>query len=133
VTFAANESARPPRADDDVMPASPGREGLIVKAQRLHDLGKARDRLFRRAVMADSAMGIMLSLFLSELKAVPLTESTLSLVNMLEADQGQSVIESLIQAGLVVVTGANPDRRAVGLTPLGSARMRSFISDHPDI
>ena len=106
---------------------------LVVRAVRLHELAKLRDRHFRRAVMADSALALMLSLFLGELKSVSLTQSTLSLVNMIEDNEATGVIDSLIHAGLAAVTGETPERRTVGLTPLGSARMRSFVSDYPEI
>lgn len=106
---------------------------LIVRAVRLHELVKVRDHHFRRSIMADSAMAMMLSLFLGELKSVSLTQGTLSLVNMIDEDEANGVIESLIHAGLAVVTGETPERRTVGLTPLGSARMRSFVSDYPDV
>jgi len=57
----------------------------------------------------------------------------LSMVTLLDGDGAQQTIETLIHAGLAVVTGENPERRTVGLTPLGSARMRSYIMDHPDL
>ncbi len=107
--------------------------GLVVRAVRLHELVKVRDHHFRRSVMADSAMAMMLSLFLGELKSVSLTQGTLSLVNMIEDDEATATIDSLIHAGLAAVTGETPERRTVGLTPLGSARMRSFVSDYPEI
>jgi hypothetical protein len=106
--------------------------GLAVRAIRLHELVKVRDYHFRRSIMADSAMAMMLSLFLGELKSVSLTVSTLALVNMLDDDETHTIIESLIHAGLAVVTGVTPERGTVGLTPLGSARMRSFVRDHPE-
>lgn len=106
---------------------------LAVRAVRLHELVKVRDSHFRRSVMADGAMAMMLSLFLGELKSISLTQGTLSLVNMFDDDEASRIVESLIHAGLAVVTGENPDRRTVGLTPLGSARMRSFVSDYPEI
>lgn len=102
---------------------------LIATAVRLHELVKQRNHHFRRAVMADGAMALMLSLFLGELKSVSLTQGTLGLVNMLDDDEVAPIVESLIHAGLVVVTGETPEHRTVGLTPLGSARMRSFVSD----
>ncbi len=85
--------------------------GLAVRAVRLHELVKVRDYHFRRSVMADSAMAMMLSLFLGELKVVSLTVSTLALVNMLDDDETRTVIESLVQAGLAAVTGANAGTR----------------------
>ncbi|MBT2187411.1 hypothetical protein KK488_10685 [Sphingobium sp. H33] len=132
MTFGANDFARAARDDADNARVEAANAKLETKAQRLLDLTKRRDTYFRQSIMADRTMAVMLSLFLAELKAVPLTEATLALINLLEDDEGRGVVESLIHAGLVVVTGANPDRRTVGLTPLGSARMRSFISDYPD-
>ena len=107
--------------------------GLAVRAVRLHELVKVRDHHFRRSIMADRAMAVMLSLFLGELKSVSLTQGALSLVNMLDDDEASTVIESLIHAGLAAITGEIPERRTVGLTPLGSARMRSFVRDYPEI
>lgn len=132
VTFGTNDSARALRDDADHVRVNAMGMRLAAKAQRMLDLTKQREEHFRRSVMADKAMSVMLSLFLAELKAVPLTEATLALINLLDGDEGRDVVESLIHAGLAVVTGANPERRTVGLTPLGSARMRSFISDYPD-
>src|SRR5512139_697548 len=82
--------------------------GLAVRAVRLHELIKVRDHHFRRSVMADSAMAMMLSLFLGELQGIALTQGTLSLVNMLDDEDAGAVIQSLIHAGLAVVTGAIP-------------------------
>ena len=133
MTFGTNDSARV--LSDDVNSSLVGAADakLGAKAQRLLDLTKGREKYFRRSVMSDTVMSVMLSLFLAELKAVPLTQATLALINLLDDDEGRGVVESLTHAGLAAVTGANPDRRTVGLTPLGSARMRSFISDYPDI
>jgi hypothetical protein len=122
MTIADRDLKLPAEADGD----------LVARATRLLNLTRHRDHHFRRAVMADGAMAVMLSLFLAELKAVPLSSATLGLVNLLEADQTAAVIDALVHAGLADVTGANPDRRTVGLTALGSARMRSFVSDYPD-
>jgi hypothetical protein len=133
VTFGANDGARALRVDDGPLHGGTGERKLETKAQRLLDQVKRRERYFRRSVMADGTMGVMLSLFLAELKAVPLTQANLALVALLDGEEERRVIDSLIHAGLAVVTGDNPDRRTVGLTPLGSARMRSFISDYPDI
>lgn len=133
MTFEAGTILRMITSEEPVDSASSADFGLVVRALRLHELVKVRDHHFRRSVMADSAMAMMLSLFLAELKFVSLTQSTLSLVNMLDEDEAHTIIESLIHAGLAVVTGENPERRSVGLTPLGSARMRSFVSDYPEI
>jgi hypothetical protein len=111
----------------------PGDDRLGAKAQRMLDLLRKRDACFRRAVMADSRMAVMLSLFLAELKSVPITQDRLGLITLLESDEGRMVVDALTHAGLVAVTGIDPERRMVGLTPLGSARMRSFISDYPDV
>jgi len=106
---------------------------LHAKAARLHDLSRQRDRHFRRSVMADAAMAIMLSLFLSEMEGVPLSQGNLSLLNLIEDEQVETMLEQLIHAGLADVTGENPERRTVGLTALGSARMRSYVGDFPEI
>ena len=131
MTFGTNDSARVLSDDSDRVGAADAKLG--AKGQRLLDLTREREKYFRRSVMSDTVMSVMLSLFLAELKAVPLTQATLALINLLDDDEGRGVVESLTHAGLAAVTGANPDRRTVGLTPLGSARMRSFISDYPDI
>lgn len=121
------------RLGEVAAPACAGEDALEAKAQRLLGLLKMRDAHFRRAVMADSAMSAMLSLFLAEIRSVPLSETALSLVTMLDAESGRCTIDTLIHAGLAVVTGDTPGRRTVGLTPLGSARMRSYLADHPDL
>jgi hypothetical protein len=94
---------------------------------------RLRDEHFRRAVMADSVLAIMLSLFLAELRGVSLTSATLALVNMLDGGECDAVVDSLVHAGLAELTGINPERRSVGLSALGSARMRSYIGAFPDI
>ena len=105
----------------------------VAKATRLHDMLKLRERHFRRAVMADNAMAIMVSLFLGELKAIPITPATLRLINLLDAADCDAVLDTLIHAGLAAVTEHSSERQTVGLTPLGSARMRSYVNDLPDV
>jgi hypothetical protein len=133
VTFEAGVILSMTTSEDTFDVATANDMGLILRALRLHELVKVRDHHFRRSVMADNAMAMMLSLFLGELKSITLTRSTLALVNMLDDDESETVIHSLIQAGLAVVTGDIPERRSVGLTPLGSARMRSFVGNYPDV
>jgi hypothetical protein len=132
VTFEAGAVFQMMTSEDALESVTSDDLDLAVRALRLHELVKVRDYHFRRSVMADSAMAIMLSLFLGELKSVSLTVSTLALVNMLDDGETQIAIESLVHAGLAVVTGAMPERATVGLTPLGSARMRSFVRNHPE-
>ncbi len=133
MTFEAGTILRMMTSEEPIDSASSADFGLVARALRLHELVKVRDHHFRRSIMADGAMALMLSLFLGELKSVVLTQGTLSLVNMLDEDEASGIIESLISAGLAVVTGESPERRTVGLTPLGSARMRSFVRDYPEI
>ena len=133
VTLGATDTARVTRSDVAFARIDPADTKLEAKGRRLLELVKQRDDYFRRSVMADSSMGVMLSLFLAELGGVPVTEHCLTLTNLLEGDEGKSVIHNLIYAGLVVVTEEHTERRTVGLTALGSARMRGFISDYPDI
>jgi len=133
VTFGVGDNS--PVAGVEHICADPGRNepGLEAKARRLLTLVRRRDDCFRRGVMVDGAMSVMLSLLLAELADISLTQANLALTNLLDGDEIERVVASLIHAGLIVETGANPDRRTVGLTPLGSARMRSYISDYPDI
>lgn len=105
---------------------------LRVRAQRMRERLRLRDLIFRHAVMADGSMAIMLSLFLSELDGLPLTNRTLALVATLEDRDAEPLLQNLANAGLIVMTGENPARRTVGLSPIGSAQMRRFLSDFPE-
>ena len=106
---------------------------LEAKATRMHMLGRLRAKHFFTPVMADSAMNVMLSLFVGELQSSTVSDTALAVGNMLSPAETDALIDTLVQAGLAVVTAQEPDRRTVGLTPLGSARMRSFVSDYPDV
>jgi len=118
----------------DMTGADPRHYGAIeAKATRMHMLGRLRAKHFFTPVMADSAMDVMLSLFVGELQSTTVSETALAVGNMLSPSETQALIGRLVQAALVVVTAPGPDRRTVGLTPLGSARMRSFVSDYPDV
>jgi predicted transcriptional regulator len=99
----------------------------------MHMLGRLRGKHFFTPVMADSAMDVMLSLLVGELQSSTVSDTALAVGNLLNRDETETIIDRLVQAGLAVVTGNEPDRRTVGLTPLGSARMRSFVSDYPDV
>jgi len=112
--------------------SQPG-SALEAKAVRLHTLGRLRGKHFFTPVMADSAMGVMLSLLVGELQSARVSDTALALANMLSRAEAEALIDRLVHAGLAVITGFEPDRRTVGLTPLGSARMRSFVNDHPDV
>ncbi len=107
--------------------------GLEAKARRLLALARLRDNHFRTAVMGDSAMSVMLSLLLAEIAGIPLTPANLALANILDRQEARRIIDSLNHAGLIAITGTAPDRRTIALTSLGTARMRGYISDHPDI
>jgi len=107
--------------------------GLETKATRIHTLSRMRGKHFLAPAMADSAMDIMLSLFVGELQSSPVSGAALALANLLSRDETDDLIGTLVQAGLVTTTGLEPERRSVGLTPLGSARMRSFVSAYPDV
>lgn len=134
MTFATGNRADEARLDGGRSRGlAPADAALEARAQRLLALIKSRDAHFRRAVMADSIMSTMLSLFLAEIRSVPLNATTLGLVTLLDGEDVRRTIDTLIHAGLACVTGENQARRTVGLSPLGSARMRSFITDHPDL
>lgn len=81
--------------------------------------------------MHDAAMALMLTLFIGECHNVATGEQSLLLANQIAPKDGAVLIDTLVQAGLTVATGEMPGRRSVGLTPLGSARMRAYIADYP--
>ena len=107
--------------------------GLEAKAVKMHMLGRLRSKHFYAPVMADSAMNVMLCLFVGELQSSKVSDTALAVGNMLSPPEVDCFIDKLVQAGLAVVKGEEPERRTVGLTPLGSARMRSFVSDYPEV
>jgi len=107
--------------------------GLESKAARMHMLSRFRGQHFVTPVMADSAMDVMLSLFVGELQDCNVSETALAMANLLSRRETNILIDKLVQAGLAVLTGHEPDGRTVGLSPLGSARMRSFVNDYPDV
>ncbi len=107
--------------------------GMESKAARMHMLSRFRGQHFVTPVMADSAMDVMLSLFVGELQRCGVSETALATANLLSRKETSALIDKLVQAGLAVLTGHEPDGRTVGLSPLGSARMRSFVNDYPDV
>jgi hypothetical protein len=107
--------------------------GLESKAARMHMLSRFRGQHFVTPIMADSAMDVMLSLFVGELQNCDVSETALATANLLSRRETNILIDKLVQAGLAVLTGHEPDGRTVGLSPLGSARMRSFVNDYPDV
>lgn len=106
---------------------------LEAKATRMHALGRLRSKHFLAPVMADSAMDMMLSLFVGELQSSRVSDTALAVASLLSREETDLMIDKLVHAGLAVVTGEESERRTVGLTPLGSARMRSYVNDHPDV
>lgn len=107
--------------------------GLEMKAARMHMLSRFRGQHFLTPIMADSAMDVMLSLLVGELQHCDVSETALATANLLSRRETNVLIDKLVQAGLAVLTGHEPDGRTVGLSPLGSARMRSFVNDYPDV
>lgn len=106
---------------------------LEAKASRMHMLSRLRGKHFFTPIMADSAMDVMLSLFVGELQSSTVSDTALAVGNLLSREETAAIIDRLVHAELAVITGEEPDRRTVGLTALGSARMRSFVSDYPDV
>lgn len=111
----------------------PADAGLEAKARRLLALARWRDTHFRMAVMGDGAMSLMLSLLLAEMTGVPLTPANLALANSLDREEARRLIDALLQGGLVAIDATAPDRRTIGLTPLGAARIRGYVTGHPDV
>ena len=106
---------------------------MEAQATRLHMQGRKRGKLFLAPVMADSAMDIMLCLAVGEFQGISVSAAALATANLLSRAETDAFIDRLVQAGLAVITGVAPEGRAVGLTPLGSARMRGFLNDYPDV
>lgn len=127
---AASSLVQQPATDRDDMGPD---DALAAKATKLHALGRLRGELFLSTVMMDSAMDLMLSLLVGELQAKPVHDTTLAVANMLGRVETNLMIDKLVDAGLVRVASQNGDRRTVALTPLGSARMRSFVNDYPAV
>lgn len=112
---------------------APG-SSLEARALRLHQLSRQRSNHFHMPVMADHAMDIMLSLMIGELQRIDISVDSLLLANGLSIVDGDTLLDRLIQAGLVSFGSHQvEERRRVILTPLGSARMQSYISTYPDV
>ena len=120
-------------AEDLVAVNAPATDPLVARATSIHRLGRMRSKHFRTGLLADSAMSLLLSLFIAERQAIEVKERALALANDLSVEEGASILDNLIHAGLVVISGNETERRTVGLTPIGSARTRSFVDDHPDV
>jgi hypothetical protein len=116
------------------MPDTGGVERVAeVRAVALHNFHRLRMRHFISPVMAGNAMSLMLTLFISECQNMAAGEQSIVLANQIAPLEGTALIDTLVQAGLVVATGKMPGRRTVGLSPLGSARMRAYIMDSLDL
>lgn len=118
---------------DDAAIAGSEAGRLVAKAAAIHRLSRMRSKHFRTSLLADSAMALLLSLFVAEQQAIDVGERALALANDLSVAEGASILNNLVHAGLVVISGTDTERRSVGLTPIGSARTRGFIDDHPDV
>jgi hypothetical protein len=119
---------------------SRGDAWLLSKAVRMHRLNRLRDRHFLAAVMADSAMDVMLTLFIGELQDRAVDAASLAATNMLAPEEVAPLVDRLVQSGLVMSVGRDgpgPGRDGsgprLGLSPLSSMQMRSFVGDYPDV
>lgn len=106
---------------------------LGAKAIAIHRLGRLRAKHFPTMLLADDAMGLLLLLFAAERQGVQVSDRTLALANQLARDEANTMITRLVHAGLLVISGDETERRSVGLTPIGSARVRGFVNDHPAV
>jgi len=118
---------RPERVDQKGNAASI----LEAKAEAMHSLWQLRKRHFVSTALHDAGMGIMLTLSIAESRSFDAGEQSVLLANQIAPLEGAALVDTLVQAGLVVATGTIPGRRSVGLSPLGSARMRAYIADFP--
>lgn len=116
--------------DDDpslrtAQPLAPAEDRLMTKAQKILVTVQKRDQHFGHALMADHAMDVMLSLFLAEFSEASCPDAASALAN-------QHVINELVEAGLIELAPLSGEGSALGLTPTGAGRLRSFISAYPD-
>ena len=146
MTFETDGEVCPVRADDGARAGS-AQDPIIVKARRLQTLIGRRRALFPEPAMADASMMVMLTLFLAECEDQPLTGAALAHKVGLAVTQAGEVVAALDRAGLVRVgglhegsalpgqaqAGAGLEATKLGLTPMGSARMRSYLGDYPAI
>lgn len=102
---------------------------LADEAIRLHRIGRRRARHFGVPMLLDHGMNMMLSLLIAEIEQIVVSEDAVLLANEAPADADPMLIDTLVHAGLAAATGTKPGRRLVGLTPLGSARMRGFVTE----
>lgn len=125
---------RPKGAGRDASSAVAAFENRVLeaKAQMLHDVGQLRKRHFVSPVMHDASMTVMLTLFIAECRSLDAGEQSVLLANHLPPREGAALLDTLVQAGLIATTGTMPGRRSVGLTPLGSARMRAYVAGYPE-
>ena len=118
--FAADGSAAKVRDED---------RPLLDHALILHRQGRRRASHFGTPLLLDHAMNMMLSLLIAEIEEIVVSESAVLMANEAPRDGTGALIDQLVHAGLAAATGAKPGRRTVGLTPLGSARMRGFVAE----
>ena len=106
---------------------------LLIKARHILDLVEQRDRhFFQHPLMADRAMGVMLSIFLAEFSSVSKGGAAPERTAPGQSPDKQDVIASLLDAGLIEAAVGDAQDRKLALTPLGAGRMRSFISAYPE-
>lgn len=130
-SIAAQDAAASPDESGPVLHAA--QPALLAKSNAILRIARMRARHFPTDLLADDAMRLLLSLFVSEQQGIVLTERTLALANQLSREESSEIIQRLFHAGLVAISGNDTERRLVGLTPIGSARTRSFVDDHPDV
>ena len=127
------ESLHPTAVDADG-PAAATQDRLLIKARHVFDLVQQRDRhFFQHPLMADRAMGVILSIFLAEFSPVSRGGAVPERAAPGQSQNEQEVIASLLDAGLIEAPVCNAKEGTLALTPLGAGRMRSFISAYPDI
>jgi hypothetical protein len=127
----ARLDAAPVSVAETASQREPGR--YEAKAAAIHRLGRLRAKHFPTSLLADSAMSLLLSLFVAEQQDLTLSERTLALANQLSREEAAVIIDNLVHAGLSVISGEEPERRMVGRTPIGSARARGFVDDFPEV
>lgn len=106
-----------------------GGDGDIERrAADLHAVSRRRADLFNQAVMADSAMDIMLTALIAHEQGTALTRLTAAMANRLTTARADLIIDELIAARLM--TRAEQGAQ-IGLTQLGVEKMREYVAGCP--
>lgn len=99
-------------------------ECLEMSAVRLHEANQRRILHFNSAVLADSAMDILVSLLIARLHRRPVTGTALAMANRIPPEKCVALLSELAQAGLVTGNGG---QGPVDLTEQADRQLRAYL------